>query len=293
MAYDATGAKVRYAVQGAVAMLELVNPPVNGLGIELRQDLFDSLRRAMQDQTIQGVVLCGAGRMFCGGADIRQFNTPKASASPLLRDVNRLIESSGIPIIAALHGHALGGGLELAMACHARVAAAGTQLGLPEVKLGILPGGGGTQRLPRLVPVERALEMIVSGKAIDAREAHELGLVDEITGQSGLIDGAIRWAMTIAAEGPAAVTAHVTSRLAPLVSAEATGYFEAARRRVSAEYPGAAAPQEIVSCVQAALEMPFEDALTFERSRFAILVEGEESKAMRQAFFAQRQAGKR
>lgn len=290
---DQTLAEVRYAIQGAVALLELSNPPVNGLGIELRQGLFDSLRRAMGDKAVQAVVLRGAGRMFCGGADIRQFNTPKASASPLLRDVNRLIESSAIPVIAALHGYALGGGLELAMACHGRVAAAGTQLALPEVKLGILPGGGGTQRLPRLVPVERALEMIVSGQAIEAQEAQRLGLVDRIAEQSGLIDVAIRWAMELAAEGPEAVAARVPSRFTPVLRAEATAYFEAARTRIAADYPGAAAPKEIVSCVQAALEMPFEDALTFERSRFAILVDGDESKAMRQAFFAQRQAGKR
>ena len=290
---DQTLAEVRYAIQGAVALLELSNPPVNGLGLELRQGLFDSLQRAMGDKAVQAVVLRGAGRMFCGGADIRQFNTPKASASPLLRDVNRLIESSAIPVIAALHGHALGGGLELAMACHGRVAAAGTQLALPEVKLGILPGGGGTQRLPRLVPVERALEMIVSGQAIEAQEAQQLGLVDRIAEQSGLIDVAIRWAMELAAEGPEAVAARVPSRFTPVLRAEATTFFEAARTRIAADYPGAAAPKEIVSCVQAALEMPFEDALTFERSRFAILVDGDESKAMRQAFFAQRQAGKR
>lgn len=289
MADAETTPGVRYVVDGAVAMVELYKPPVNGLGLELRQGLFESLQRAIGDDAIQAIVLRGAGRMFCGGADIRQFSTPKASANPLLRDVNRLIESSPKPVVAALHGHALGGGLELAMACHARVAAAGTRLALPEVKLGILPGGGGTQRLPRLVGVERALQMIVSGEAIGVEEAARLGLVDDIANEDALFSTAMALALRIESAGRSDIAARVTSRRIPVLQGDAQAFFGAAQERIADKHPGASAPQECVSCVKASLEMPFEDALTFERARFQLLVDGAESKARRERFFAERQ----
>src|SRR5919204_4566502 len=152
-----------YAIQGAVAVITLNNPPVNGLGHEVRRGILAGLDRAEADSAVRAVVLVGSGKGFSGGADIREFNTPKAVAEPTLVTLLQAIEASSKPVIAAIHGMAMGGGLELALACHFRVAMAGAQIALPEVKLGLLPGAGGTQRLPRAVGVEAALNMIVSG----------------------------------------------------------------------------------------------------------------------------------
>ncbi|MEG0676831.1 MAG: enoyl-CoA hydratase/isomerase family protein, partial [Comamonas sp.] len=195
---------------GDVAEIQLVNPPVNGLGYELRHSLYEQLNRVLGDAGVGAVVLTGAGHMFCGGADIRQFNTAKATMQPMLRDINRLIESSGKPVIAAIHGNALGGGLELAMSCHYRMATTQTRLALPEVKLGILPGGGGTQRLPRLVGLEMALGLIVSGEAMDATQAHACGLIDEIV-SGDLLEAALMQARLAAQQAPSSL--RVTSAL--------------------------------------------------------------------------------
>src|SRR5882724_5615416 len=169
-----------YTSHGAVAVITLKNPPVNALSLGLRSAIADGVERATGDESIKAVVIVGSGSAFCGGADVSEFGLPVMSASPSLADLFALIENSPKPVVAAINGLALGGGLELAMACHYRVAAAAAQLGLPEVKLGILPGAGGTQRLPRLVGVERALNMIVSGNPVSARDLAKTELLDSI-----------------------------------------------------------------------------------------------------------------
>ena len=155
-----------YEARGAIAVITLNNPPVNGLGYATRRGIADGVERANADAAIKAIVITGAGKAFSGGADIREFGTPKAMAEPNLLSVIALLEASAKPVVAAVHGVAMGGGLELALGCHYRVAAAGALVALPEVKLGLLPGAGGTQRLPRVLGVETALNMIVSGEPV-------------------------------------------------------------------------------------------------------------------------------
>ena len=155
---------VQYKVHGKVALITLNNPPVNGMGYETRKGICEALDQAAADDTVNAVIITGAGKAFSGGADIKEFNTPKMSQEPSLHAVINAVEASEKPVIAAIHSVCMGGGLELALGCHYRIAAPGAQIALPEVKLGLLPGAGGTQRLPRAIGVENALNMIVSGK---------------------------------------------------------------------------------------------------------------------------------
>src|ERR1041384_3412720 len=181
-----------YAVQDGVAVITLNNPPVNGLGNALRAAILKGLQRADADPQVKAAVLIGGGKAFSGGADIREFGKPREK--PDLPDVNDLQDAMKKPVVAAISGFALGGGLELALPCHYRIAAPKAQLGLPEVKLGILPGSGGTQRLPRIIPVSKAVQMMTTGNPISAEEALSLGLADEIA-QGDLLDAAIRFAL--------------------------------------------------------------------------------------------------
>jgi len=186
-------ASADYTSRGAVAVITLDNQPVNALGLSVRRGVADGLERAAGDASVGAVVLTGAGATFCGGADVSEFGLPAMSASPHLTDLCQLVEGFPKPVIAALNGLALGGGLELAMCCHYRVALATAQVGLPEVKLGILPGAGGTQRLPRLAGPERALNMIVSGTPVTARELASTALFDEVV-ESDVVSAAIAYA---------------------------------------------------------------------------------------------------
>ncbi|SEM36269.1 3-hydroxyacyl-CoA dehydrogenase [Variovorax sp. YR750] len=276
---------VHYTEQQRVAVLTLDNPPVNGIGNTVRQGLYAGIERAMADTDIDAVLLIGAGRQFCGGADIRQFNTPAATEKPLTRDVLTLIARSTKPVIAAIHGVALGGGLELALGCHYRVASADAKLGLPEVNLGLIPGGGGTQRLPRLVGVNAALDIILSGAPIKAPRAHELGLLSAVIAGE-LLAGAQAFARRVVAEGAAL----------PLVAQRAlepAGVDFAERRRaVPARARNATAQRAAVDAVQASTQLALEDGLTRERALFDELVAGPESKALRHLFFAEREAPK-
>src|SRR6266852_4577177 len=180
-----------YAVRDGVAVITLNNPPVNGLGNALRAGILQGLQRAQDDPQVKAAVLIGAGKSFSGGADIREFGKPREK--PDLSDVNDFQDTMKKPLLAAITGFALGGGLELALACHYRIAAPKTQLGLPEVKLGILPGSGGTQRLPRIVPVAEAVKLMTTGQFISAEKAKEYGLVDEIA-QGDLLEFALSFA---------------------------------------------------------------------------------------------------
>src|ERR671915_1124585 len=181
----------QYTVRDGVAVITMNNPPVNGLGNALRAGLMECLKKAEADSAVKAALIIGSAKAFSGGADIREFGKPREK--PDLFEVNDQQDAMSKPLVAAIGGFALGGGLELALACHYRVAAPKAQLGLPEVKLGILPGSGGTQRLPRVIPMAEAVRMMTTGNPITAERAKELGLVDEIV-QGDLVDSAIRFA---------------------------------------------------------------------------------------------------
>ncbi|WP_183004362.1 3-hydroxyacyl-CoA dehydrogenase NAD-binding domain-containing protein [Achromobacter sp. UMC71] len=274
---------VRYETHNAVAVLFLDNPPVNGLGDTVRAGLYEGLARARADAAIVAVVVIGEGRAFCGGADIRQFNTPAATARPMLRDVIAAIEASGKPIVAAIQGFALGGGLELALGCHYRLALDGARLGLPEVNLGLVPGGGGTQRLPRVMDVARALEMIQSGKPFDAGRARQAGLVDEVV-QDDLLGNALRYAIRCAA--------HARHPVAGQRAVRGDVDFAQARAKVNARARNALAQRAAIDCVEAATRLPLEAGLDEERRHFDALVAGDTSKALRHLFFAEKEAAR-
>ncbi|HEY6101193.1 MAG TPA: enoyl-CoA hydratase/isomerase family protein, partial [Anaeromyxobacter sp.] len=189
--------EARYETRGAVAVVTLDNPPVNGLGHELRTGILAGIDRANADPAVKAVVLIGTGKAFSGGADIKEFGTPKMSAEPNLHTLIREIERSPKPVVAAVHAVAMGGGLELALGCHYRVAVPGAQIALPEVKLGLLPGAGGTQRLPRVVGIEAALNMIASGASVPSEQLAKTRLFDALlTGD--LLEGAVAFAARIA-----------------------------------------------------------------------------------------------
>jgi 3-hydroxyacyl-CoA dehydrogenase len=277
-----------YALHGSIATLSLDNPPVNGLGHALRSAIVDGLQRAALDPQVHAVILIGSHKAFCGGADIREFNTPKASLAPTLRDVNVAQDEFQKPLVAAIGGFALGGGLELALACHYRVALRGAQLGLPEVKLGIIPGSGGTQRLPRLIPLADAVQMMVSGNPARAKQAKAWGLVDELV-EGDLLQAALAYARTLVAQGrgPRRVR-----DLPVRFDGDAQAFVAELRLNVRQRWRGYPAPLEIAACAEAALFRPFDEARQFERSRFEVLVNSAESKALRHAFFAERQTSK-
>jgi 3-hydroxyacyl-CoA dehydrogenase len=272
-----------YAVRDGVAVITLNNPPVNGLGNALRAGILQGLQRADGDANVKAVVLIGAGKAFSGGADIREFGKPRAR--PDLWEVNEAQDAMKKPLVAAISGFALGGGLELALACHYRLATPKAQLGLPEVKLGILPGSGGTQRLPRIVPVSKAVQMMATGNPISAEEALQLGLVDEIVQNGELLPAAVVYANKLVQEKKP------LRRIRDL-QAKPDVDFKRVREEVGKASRGYPAPLEIVACVEAAVTKPFDQGRQFERERFAHLVQTSESAALRHAFFAERQTTK-
>lgn len=272
---------------GRVALLTLRNPPVNSLSAALRTELHAAIEAALADGTVRALVLAGDGDYFCCGAEIREFNTSLPAREPTLRSLIAQIEGAAKPVVAAIHGAALGGGLELALGCHYRVAQAGASLGLPEVKLGILPGGGGTQRLPRLVGVDRALSMIGGGDPVDAQLAAEWGLVDEVCAKD-LIDRASAYALAVA-DAPLAGRI-VGAR--PVAALADSGVYERARQEAARRYRGCVAPLACVDCVEYAARSTLDDGLAYERERFLELVNGPQSKAQRHLFFAERAAVK-
>jgi 3-hydroxyacyl-CoA dehydrogenase len=277
-------AATQYVVRDGVAVITLDNPPVNGLGNALRAALMQNLRTADADPAVKAVVLIGSAKAFSGGADIREFNAPRLK--PDLPEVNDQQDAMAKPLVAAIGGFALGGGLELALACHYRIAAPKAQLGLPEVKLGILPGSGGTQRLPRVVPMAEAVKMMTTGNPIASEKAKELGLVDEIA-QGELLEAAIRFARSkVGAPLP-----RIRERTARL-DGDPKAFFAQARTEVAKESKGYPAPLLIVDCAEAAATRPFDEGRRLERANFDKLVSGPESKALRHMFFAERQSSK-
>jgi len=277
-----------YSVRDDIAVITLNNPPVNGLGHALRRGIMDGLRKAESDAAVKAAVIIGSAKAFSGGADIREFNTPKSFLKPSLPEINEAQDAMKKPLVAAIGGFAMGGGLELALGCHYRVAAPGSQLALPEVKLGILPGSGGTQRLPRLIPVAEAVKMMTTGNPIPAEKGKALGLVDEIA-QGDLLDGAIAYAKKLVAEGKG------PRRIRDLnakLEGDPKKFFEGVRAEVAKASRGYPAPLEIVACAEAAVTKPFDEGRKEERTRFEKLVETTESKALRHMFFAERQSSK-
>ncbi|MGV2895159.1 3-hydroxyacyl-CoA dehydrogenase NAD-binding domain-containing protein [Achromobacter sp. AGC78] len=272
---------------GQVAMLRLRNPPVNSLSAALRAELHAAIQAALADEGVRALVLAGDGGFFCCGAEIRGFNTPMSTREPTLRSVIALIEGAAKPVVAAIHGAALGGGLELALGCHYRVALEGASLGLPEVKLGVLPGAGGTQRLPRIVGVERALTMIAQGDAIDTSTALDWGLLDEVFADD-LPQRAAAYALAHA-EAPLAGR-NVGAR--KVAAPSDPGVYDRVRAEAARRYRGCVAPVACVDCVEAAANTALQDGLAVERERFLELVNGSQSKAQRHLFFAERAAVK-
>ena len=272
----------QYTVRDGVAVITMNNPPVNGLGNALRAGLMEGLKRAESDPAVKAVVLIGAGKAFSGGADIREFGKPREK--PDLFEVNDQQDAMKKPLIAAISGFALGGGLELALGCHYRLAEPKAQLGLPEVKLGILPGSGGTQRLPRIVPMAEALRMMTTGNPISAQRAKDLGLVDEVV-SGDLLQAALQFAQR---NPPVRRIRDMPAKL----EGDLEAFFAKARDQVAAESRGYPAPLEIVACAAAAASLPFDEGRKIERERFARLVASAESKALRHMFFAERQTSK-
>lgn len=277
-----------YQVQGNVAVITLNNPPVNGLGLVTRTAAVDALRRAQADDTVTAIVLTGAGKAFSGGADIKEFNSPKALAEPSLFTLIATAEGANKPVVAAIHTVCMGGGLELALGCHYRVALPGAQIALPEVKLGLLPGAGGTQRLPRAVGLDTALRMIVTGTPAPSEQLTDSGLFDAVfPAGTDLVAAAIAFAQGIAAVRPLPKVRDKT-----VDAQDATAVLQAAREQASASAAAFPAPLACVEAVAASVTMPFDDGVKFERAGFMSLMQTTASKALRHAFFSERLASK-
>jgi 3-hydroxyacyl-CoA dehydrogenase len=271
---------------GAVSVLTIDNPPVNALSHAERSGIQAGVNAALADAAVKAIVLICAGRTFVAGADITEFGKPMKE--PGLLSIIETIENSPKPVIAAIHGTALGGGLELALACHFRVGVAEAKFGLPEVKLGILPGAGGTQRLPRLVGVALALDMITSGEPIGAKEAREAGLIDDIVA-GDLRAGAIAFAERALRERLPLRRVRDLSYKLKVADAD---LFKDRHSALAKRKRGLEAPQACVDAVEAAVTLPFEQGMKRERELFLKLLQGDQSKAQRYFFFAEREANK-
>lgn len=279
---------VNYDIENGVALLTLNNPPVNALSQGVRQGLKEGVEKALQDDNVSAIVIICEGRTFIAGADITEFASgPK---EPGLHAVIDSIDNSSKPVIAAIHGTALGGGLETALCCNYRIAVADAKCGLPEVNLGLLPGAGGTQRLPRAIGVEKALEMVTTGKPISATEAHKLGLIDQI------VEGDLRAeAIAFAAQKAASGTVHPRVRdseekLQP--ARDNPMIFDMARTMIAKRARGFMAPEHNIRCIEAAVNEPFEQGLKTEAKLFMELMSGPQSRAQQYFFFSERQAAK-
>ena len=280
-----------YKVHGSVAVITMANPPVNGLGLATRQGIVDGLGRANADAAVTSIVITGAGGAFSGGADIKEFGTDKSLQEPNLLSVIAAIENSAKPVVAAMHSVAMGGGLELALGCHYRIAAPGCSIALPEVKLGLIPGAGGTQRLPRVCGVEAALNLIVSGEPVKSE------MIGAVPGQK-LFDKMAASAESLAAEALAFAQSVADARPLPLVRnfpckhPEGDAYFQFARNMVKGMAKNFPAPAKCVDAVEAATKKKFAEGMLVEREIFINLMWTPESRALRHLFMAERAASK-
>ncbi len=271
---------------GGVAIIVVDNPPVNALRREVREGLTRLIAEARDDASVEAVVIACAGRTFIAGADITEFGKPPPPPGSV--DITGTIDSTGKPVVAALHGTALGGGFEVALACHYRVAAPSTRVGLPEIKLGIIPGAGGTLRLPRLIGVDKALRMILSGDPISADEGRRDGVIDEIV-EGDLTAGAVAFARKVLAEKrPLRRVRDMEDRLAPMRADPKA--FDRLVAETSKRSRGLKAPAAAIESMRWTLDLPFDEALARVRATFAELRDGDQSKAQRHVFFAEREA---
>jgi len=280
-----------YKVHGDVAVISLNNPPVNGLGLSTRQAITEGVEKAVQDASIKAIVITGHGKAFSGGADIREFGSPKATQEPNLLSVIAQIENCAKPVVAAVHTVAMGGGLELALGCHYRIAAPGASIALPEVKIGLLPGAGGTQRLPRVLGVEPALNMIVSGEAIKSEMLAMLPgqkLFDKMAASpESLMDEALKFAREVSAARPLPRV-----RDLPCKHPQGDAYFQFTRNMVKGMAKNYPAPPKCVDAVQAATKKKFDEGMVIERELFINLMWTPECRALRHLFMSQRAASK-
>ena len=276
---------VSYQLEGEIGVIRVNNPPVNALSHALRSGIQEAVIQAKLDSSLAIVLIC-SGRTFIAGADISEFG--KKPQSPSLSELLAIIEASKKPIIAAIHGTALGGGLETALACHYRCALASAEVGLPEVKLGLLPGAGGTQRVPRLTGVKAALDLMTSGAPISATKALSVNLIDKIV-EGDLLSQAIAYGKEIIAQGAKIKKVRDIKVDDVGISDE---FFREYSQQLSKRYRGQKAPQRILKCVEAALSQTFEQGLKTERKLFVECMESSQSAALRHMFFAQRMAAK-
>ena len=282
--------QISYEVRGQIGLIQIDNPPVNALSVNkgVLQGILDAIKSGDHDPQVNAFLLIGAGRNFSGGADISEFGKDKTPGMATLTDLLAYMDTVTKPIVAAVSGPTMGGGLELALTCHYRVADETAVVALPEVKLGILPGAGGTQRLPRLIGAARALDVMTTGEFIPAKKALDLGVIDELI-SGDLLDGAITWLKRSLRSALPIKRASQTTVPGDLDVAQ---FISDAKELMSKKWRGFPAPIAIVSCVEAALTQPFKEGLKVERQEFEKLVVSTESKSLRHLFFAERQANK-
>ncbi|HSR97536.1 MAG TPA: 3-hydroxyacyl-CoA dehydrogenase NAD-binding domain-containing protein [Kofleriaceae bacterium] len=280
---------VNLAAEGDIAILSVNYPPVNALSQQVRAGILAGVRQAIADPAVKAIVLACDGKTFIAGADITEFGKPMQA--PSLVEVQDAVEGSPKPVIAAIHGTALGGGFELALCCHYRVAVPSAKCGFPEVNLGLLPGAGGTQRLPRIVGVEQALDMVTSGKHIDGKSAHAAGLFDELVPEDALRASAIAFAKKVVADGrPLRRVRDLDDKVA--AARAKPDVFDAFRKANAKKFRGFLAPEYNIRAVEAAVARPFDEGLAEERRLFGELMAGTQSAAQRYVFFAERQVWK-
>ena len=274
---------------GNISIITLNSPPVNALSAPVREGLHKGITEARNDGESEAIIIICEGRTFIAGADISEFGQePKG---PSLFEVQEFIEDSNKPVIAAIHGTALGGGLEVALTCHYRIAVPSAKCGLPEVNLGLLPGAGGTQRLPRVVGVEKALQMVTSGQHVPAKQCLEMGLVDEIADEDGLREDSINFAKKIVSENrPLVKISEMNDKVEAARGNE--NIFTDFRTSIARRARGFLAPEYNIQCIEAAVNNSFDEGIKIERKLFMELVTGTQSAAQRYAFFAQRQVAK-
>ena len=278
-----------FGTDSNIAILTLNSPPVNALSAQVREGLHEGIKKAKNEKSVDAIVIICEGRTFIAGADITEFG--KEPQGPSLFEALDMIENSSKPVIAAIHGTALGGGLEVALTCHYRIAIPSAKCGLPEVQLGLLPGAGGTQRLPRVVGVEKALQMVTSGQHVSAKECLEIGLIDELASEEKLLEDAIILAKKIVSEKRPLVKIRDMNEKVEAAKGNET-IFSEFRKSIAKRARGFLAPEYNIQCIEAAVNLPFDEGIKTERKLFMELVTGNQSAAQRYAFFAQRQVAK-
>ena len=274
---------VNYETNDTIAIITLNSPPVNGLGHPVRQAIQQAFKQALADDAIKAMVITSSGKIFCGGADVREFGSPLATADPILPELFNQLEASPKPIIAAINGLALGGGCELALACDYRIAHASAKMGLPEVKLGLIPGAGGTQRLPRVAGVETALQMITSGEPISAEQALANGVIDSLVDKdSDFLQTVTDYGKTLGMEGAVKSCANLSIDTQALPD----NVFDDFRKSIARKTRGFLAPECAIKAVEAACRTPFNEGLLFEKELFIQCLNSPQARAQQYLFFA-------